>query len=195
MIIRLMVCFLFIFSLNPKLDMHPKSEIESVEIESFSPSDHLYWQIINDGVMGGLSESQMQISDEETGVFRGKVSLENNGGFASTRALLKTAVTTDFAKVELKVKGDGKRYQLRFRQDQNFDGVSYRLAFDTIDGKWMTISTDLSDFEAVFRGRLLQGQPALKSDAIRQVGFLISDKQKGDFRLEADWIRLAQPIR
>ena len=40
------------------------------------------WTIVNDGVMGGLSRSRILVSDERTVVFEGRLSLENNGGFA-----------------------------------------------------------------------------------------------------------------
>ena len=43
------------------------------------------WLIVNDGVMGGLSQSEIVLSDSNTAVFQGTVSLENNGGFSSTR--------------------------------------------------------------------------------------------------------------
>ena len=40
------------------------------------------WIIVNDGVMGGLSKGEMDMNEEGNGVFRGRVSLENNGGFS-----------------------------------------------------------------------------------------------------------------
>ena len=41
------------------------------------------WQIVNDGVMGGLSKSTLLLSDGGYGKFSGHIALENNGGFAS----------------------------------------------------------------------------------------------------------------
>ena len=48
----------------------------------------LRWTSVNDVVMGGVSDSLMQVSEDGTGVFAGHLSLENNGGFASVRAPL-----------------------------------------------------------------------------------------------------------
>ncbi len=45
------------------------------------------WLIVNDVVMGGLSKSRFILSDSNTAIFSGNVSLENKGGFASTRSL------------------------------------------------------------------------------------------------------------
>ena len=43
------------------------------------------WNIVNDDVMGGISKSYLSLSDENNLVFIGYLSLENNGGFASSR--------------------------------------------------------------------------------------------------------------
>ena len=40
------------------------------------------WEIENDVVMGGNSSSKLERSVEGNAVFKGTVSLENNGGFA-----------------------------------------------------------------------------------------------------------------
>ena len=39
------------------------------------------WLVVNDNVMGGISESNIRFSENNTLVFQGRVSLENNGGF------------------------------------------------------------------------------------------------------------------
>ena len=49
----------------------------------------LHWQIVNDSVMGGLSTSQAYEKDNSL-IFTGNVSLENNGGFASIRTTINT---------------------------------------------------------------------------------------------------------
>ena len=43
------------------------------------------WGIVNDDVMGGISKSTLSLSNENNLVFNGYLSLENNGGFASSR--------------------------------------------------------------------------------------------------------------
>jgi len=47
------------------------------------------WNIVNDDVMGGISTSYLSVSDEKKLIFNGNLSLENNGGFASSRLGLK----------------------------------------------------------------------------------------------------------
>ena len=61
-----------------------------MNIFTFTPKEVEKWEIENDTVMGGKSESQINHITSESGdmmKFSGHVSLENNGGFAQTQAL------------------------------------------------------------------------------------------------------------
>ena len=42
----------------------------------------LRWMVINDDVMGGISQSRIELSPAATALFSGQLALENNGGFA-----------------------------------------------------------------------------------------------------------------
>jgi len=165
---------------------------QSMIIENFNLKNQLSWRIINDSVMGGISTSKMEILPNEKGQFSGLVSLENNGGFASTRGLLTNKPTKSFTKVKIRVKGDGKKYSFRIRTADNFDGVSYKLDFVTQTAQWEEILLPLADFIPTWRGRLLQNMPFINATKIREVGFLISNKQAGAFSLLVDWIQLLE---
>ena len=145
-------------------------------------------RIVNDGVMGGISKSEMIAADSTTATFQGDVSLENNGGFASVRTMPHKYNLDGYTGITIRVRGDGKKYQFRIRIDNRFDGISYRYIFDTKPNKWMTIHMPFSDFVPTFRGRILDEDP-LSAKEIEQLGFLIADKQAGNFRLEIDWIK------
>ena len=41
------------------------------------------WQVIDDTVMGGVSNGLLRLDADGNGVFMGDVSIENNGGFSS----------------------------------------------------------------------------------------------------------------
>ena len=71
------------------------------------------WAVVNDGVMGGLSQSRAVISNHGTLMFTGVVSLANNGGFASIRH---GAESFDLGRGEgilVRVSGDGKKYEFK----------------------------------------------------------------------------------
>jgi monofunctional biosynthetic peptidoglycan transglycosylase len=163
---------------------------ELVTVVDFSsPNNGPRWRVVNDGVMGGLSQSRMNLTSEQTGVFEGTVSLENNGGFASVRTEPTDLGLGGFRGLELRVKGDGKLYQLRLRTGPSRDGIAYRATFDTSAGEWTTVRFDFTDFAPSYRGRAVPSAPALGAGRIRQLGILISDKQEGKFRLEIDSIK------
>ena len=167
----------------------PKMPAQTL-LETFTSGSMLNWRIINDGVMGGRSNSQIEILPGDIGRFRGNVSLDNFGGFASTRAILPVQLKDGYTKVLLKVKGDGKKYSFRIRTDVNFDGVSYKQDFTTKAGEWQEIELVLANFIPTWRGRRLRNVPPIAATKIRQIGFFISDKQEGNFELLVDWVGL-----
>lgn len=153
---------------------------DSNELKSVVMSE---WLSIDDRVMGGISQSKMQVS-KDSWVFSGELSLENNGGFASVRSLIDLGATEQEAFVRLKVKGDGKYYQLRFRTNRYMDGVAYSAGFQTKQGEVTYVELSLDDFAAVWRGRPVPRAAKLQWQDVSQIGFMISNKQEGDFALE-----------
>lgn len=148
----------------------------------------LNWAHIDDVVMGGVSDSAMQLTPDGTAAFAGNLSLENSGGFASVRTVLERRNYADFTGFRIRVKGDGKRYSFRARNDERFDGVVYKFDFETVPGEWLEIELPFSGFKPSFRGRILDDVPPLDSGNIAQIGLLISSRQAGAFRLEVDRI-------
>lgn len=139
------------------------------------------WQAVNDGVMGGVSSGRM-VSADGALRFEGELSLENNGGFASVRRLVGDDLSAATG-VRLEVRGDGRTYQFRLRQDGRFDGVAWRAEFST-SGEWQTIDLPFTEFEPVFRGRPVREAGPVSPADIRQVGFMLADKNPGPFALE-----------
>lgn len=145
------------------------------------------WRNVDDNVMGGISQGEITITTNNTGLFQGTLSLENNGGFSSVRRDTSDYDFSDVSSISTRVKGDGRRYQLRVHT-RDADQVTYRASFETVADEWQTVTVALEEFEPVFRGRIIESAPVLSADGIYQVGFLIADKRSGDFRLEIDWI-------
>jgi len=164
-----------------------ESASEMKTVIDFGP-ESAPWRNVDDVVMGGVSSSRMRI-EGEVAVFAGKLSLENNGGFASVRSGIIDADLAGYEGVRLRVKGDGNRYQFRIRTNANFDGPSYQKSFATTRGTWMEIELPFAEFFAAFRGRELPNEPPLDPTEIATVGILIADKQEGPFQLEIDWLK------
>lgn len=147
------------------------------------------WFPVNDSVMGGVSNSSLTHDPAGFAVFSGNLSLDNNGGFASVRLRFETLDANDYTGIEIKVKGDGKRYQLRLRDSQRWDGVAHVSTFDSSEN-WQTIQIPFSSLVPQFRGRTVRNTPEIDTNKISQLSFMVSDKQSGQFHLHVDSIRL-----
>jgi hypothetical protein len=100
----------------------------------------LRWRVINDDVMGGLSQSRIELSPAATALFSGQLALENNGGFASIRRRADNYNLNGCTGVVLKVKGDGRTYQFRVKTDEQYDGIAYRTLFATDTHQWQILT-------------------------------------------------------
>ncbi|MEP1033613.1 CIA30 family protein [Ekhidna sp.] len=145
------------------------------------------WQIVDDVVMGGRSNGTFTINKEGHGVFSGSVSLENNGGFSSVRHNTQIDKVSPLDKVQIRLKGDGKKYQFRVKQNSR-TYYSYIYTFRT-SGEWEEIEIPLSEMYPSFRGRALNS-PNFSHDTIREVTFLIGNKKAQDFKLTIDKIQI-----
>ena len=146
------------------------------------------WQIVNDDVMGGVSTCSFTVTNG-VAMFRGEISLANNGGFASARSLPARHDLAGCDTFVIRVRGDGHRYKFTARTDPSFDSAIYQIVFPTKKGEWEEHRLPMKDFVPTFRGRVLSGEPPLDPAKVTSVGFLISDKQAGAFRLEVAWIK------
>ena len=143
------------------------------------------WYITNDVVMGGLSKSIMKVDKGGKAIFSGEVSIENNGGFAMTRLPLNLKLDSKKSKIVLQLKGDGKKYQLRLKSNEN-QRFWYVQTFQTIN-KDQVIELPLSEFYPSFRGYKLD-LGNFSGDKLKEVAILIGNKTNESFSLEIEKI-------
>lgn len=149
------------------------------------------WQVVNDGVMGGVSRSEVLPAAQGL-LFSGELSLENNGGFASIRRCF----AEDFAGAalfRLKVRGDGRRYQFRLRSGDAPDGIAWRCVFAT-DGSVQAVDLPLANFEPVIRGRIVSNAGGLNPADIHWLGFMLADGKPGAFDLQVIAIEFGRSV-
>lgn len=145
------------------------------------------WRIVDDIVMGGKSLSSFKLSPDNFGLFEGQISLENNGGFSSISYRFEKLKVNKDSSIIIKLKGDGKNYQLRIKDNSN-TSYSYILPFAT-SGEWQEIKIPLQDMYPSFRGRKLD-LPNFAQDYIEEIVFLIGNKKPEKFKLLIDTIAL-----
>jgi hypothetical protein len=139
------------------------------------------WRITNDGVMGGKSSGEFVFQSNKA-LFKGDISLDNNGGFSSVfHSIEPLAKALD--RVIIDIAGDGLTYQLRIVINHEGYRLSYKHDFNTVAKQRQTLSFTLADFQASFRGRILDNAPTLLAQDIREIGFLVTNKVAGSFEL------------
>ena len=148
------------------------------------------WQTVNDNVMGGVSEGRFRITDRKTLEFFGTLSLQNNGGFASVRTKAKKLGFEQGDTVVAKLRGDGRKYLLNLYLSKPQMAFSYRAAVQTKKDEWIEVNVPLDKFEATSFGRPVKDAGRLKPEEITVLGFMLSDKKAGPFRLEVESIRV-----
>jgi len=172
-------------AITMKADTETNKTLFDFKAVTHSPT----WEVVNDDVMGGVSTSQFEVLTNGGAVFSGTVRFENNGGFASVRSSPVGENLAGLTAFVLRVRGDGRRYKFSVRTGTGFDTPLYQCSFTTKPGEWTEHRLPLKQFVPTFRGRVLSGEPPLDPAKVTSVGFLISDKQAGPFRLEIDWIK------
>ncbi len=174
--------------------LSPAPETTEVVIVDLGVSDEAAaWTTMNDPVMGGRSTSEVAFDDGGLR-FSGIISLDNNGGFASTRGPLdpdigrKAAGARSFG---VRAEGDGKTYLLKVRDSAQ--PWSYVQRFATEAGAVRTYDLPVDRFEPV--GMRLDPAPdapkILDPSTIDQAAIYILDKQQGPFQITIDGITAA----
>ena len=148
------------------------------------------WQTVNDGVMGGISEGKFRITTEKTLEFFGTLSLENNGGFASVRTKAKTLGFERGDTLVTKVRGDGRDYMLNLYLNKPQVAYSYRATVQTKKDEWIEVKIPLDRFEATSFGRQVKDAGAVDPKAVNALGFMLSDRKAGPFKLQVEWIKV-----
>jgi NADH dehydrogenase [ubiquinone] 1 alpha subcomplex assembly factor 1 len=144
------------------------------------------WRVVNDTVMGGVSQSTVTQHAKQGVVFQGQLSLENNGGFTSARYQVANGDWRRYDALQLTINGDGRSYIATIRTTglQN-RGLYYRQTFQTEAGREQTLTLDLADFAPYSYGRQISGAPALTSQLsqVETIGVMLADKKSGNFSL------------
>lgn len=150
-------------------------------------------EVVNDVVMGGISRSEVRL-EPDGWHFVGDLSLERNGGFASFQSRPKPLGLHDALALRLRVRGDGRSYQITARRaDVPLRAGSYRAAFVAPrEAAWVEVP--LASMTPTSFGAPVRGAPTLDAanDRIDSLGVLLADKQPGAFALHIEAIEVVR---
>lgn len=166
------------------LDASEEEGDATLLLTDFTPNTpDLGWYVVNDNVMGGRSQGDFD-HEADTLHFAGRTNTRG-GGFSSIRTKPLQLDLSEYEGIQLRIKGDGRRYTWRLTSTARWRGrqVSYWANFETENGAWSTARIPFSSFVPRFRGVELDG-PALDPVQITGMGLMIYDNQDGPFELD-----------
>ena len=154
------------------------------------------WFILNDNVMGGVSEGDVSTQDD-TILFKGNILDENNGGFASIRKRISPVLSgVGYAGMYLDVccndvSGHSMYFMVKDDKCVQSDGVNYRAKIDSfvVGGEKTRVHIPFANFKAERRGRLIPDFPTLDVTAIEEISLMIG-KPIGAFSISIHQIGL-----
>lgn len=146
------------------------------------------WMAINDTVMGGRSQGELS-TNQNSFAFKGSISFENNGGFASVRGPFQETNLSDYSTVEIRYKTTGQSFALTLENYRPFYMPYYKKTLPNSNGNWKTVTLQLKDFKAYRLGEET-GDKLSKTilKEIIRIGFINGEKKEGAFSLEVDYV-------
>lgn len=170
-----------------KVPFMPTNEFDMISMEEFTGNISSEPIVVNDDVMGGMSQSVWDINSK---TFAGKTSLENNGGFASLRWRMKRIQNWSYAKgIYLKVKHSNPsvhtfRILLKDTTCEQVRGANFKNVFANPGQKNDPIFIPFDSFDQMEQmGRPLNA-PFFNRGAVTEIGLMaIKPSVVGEFKL------------
>lgn len=155
---------------------------------NFGESYTRSWAVINDGVMGGMSQGTAQYKENSV-AFTGTIRLENNGGFSSLKSPFSAKDLSPFKNVEIRYRSTGIPMAFTLENSRAWYNTYYRMGLPSTDGEWDVITLNLKKFQGQRVGQSTGNKmdEEFASEVVR-MGFINDAKGPGDFEFELDYI-------
>jgi hypothetical protein len=143
----------------------------------------LLWRHLDDGVMGGKSVTNLNVTDDKALHVHGTIDTRGVG-WASARATLPEGLAANTHAIVVKVKGDGKTYKVLLH-DNNHDSRMNKTPLWEADlvtkaGASETKTIPLSSFIPSFMGTQLdateRAKYAMNPANLTKIGFMLSSR-------------------
>jgi len=160
-----------------------------IEYDFGKNKDGVNWIAINDGVMGGLSKGALKLTNK-TLQFKGNISFENNGGFASFRNRYGNYNLQYASRVEIKYKLAGQIMALSLEPNDRFYEPTYRVFLNDTNLIWKTVEVNMNDFTECILGKPTGNK--INSEIlsrINRIGFITAEKKEGNFEFEIKYLK------
>ena len=124
---------------------------------------------LDDVVMGGRSESSWN-----EGKWAGRVTTENNGGFAGVRSRNFLVDASGVQGISISLLGDGNTFKFICRDSEDFNGIAWSSSFDTVKDRAMDVRVKFSELIPTKFARTVQGAAPFNKKTLRAIQFSLS---------------------
>jgi len=162
----------------------PPASHASEEWVHFTPDMKEPWRPLNDGVMGGLSEGEVEMHDSSI-TWRGQTRIENNGGFASLRSTWGARDLSDLDQIVVKCRGTGGPFKLTMETSERW-WMPYAYASFEPTSEWEEVVIPASDLKwsQAQMGDLTFVRPSRDLEQVLRLGLMKYDGTAKAFNLE-----------
>lgn len=151
-------------------------------VDFADPAEHRRWQVVNDGVMGGLSKGDIVEQGDQL-VFAGTINT-NGGGFSSIRRRVGDGLLEGARSLRVTMRGDARIYQLSLRSDATYRGrsVAYQGVLRSQPGEdgWNVATVSFKRLQPSVFGQRVRA-PAFEPSRAASIGLILADGQDGPF--------------
>lgn len=142
------------------------------------------WRVLNDNVMGGVSEGELAWTDS-TVMWKGATRLENNGGFASVRSTWGARNLSDLDQIVVKCRGTGGPFKLTMETSERW-WMPYAYASFEPTAEWQEVVISASDLKwsQAQMGDLTSVRPWRDLGQVLRLGLMKYDGTAQAFDLE-----------
>jgi len=157
-------------------------------VENFITSDAVEFELLMDSVMGGVSQATL---DSENGIlkFDGRLSLENNGGFASFNGWIGRRLT-NYRGIRVSARTDtpGRDFQMYLQPATGDKSPAFWYNKVSLTNQFQSFEIDFNEFDFNFMNWTPSWMPSLSGASTRSVGMIIADKNTEPFSAEVQVI-------
>ena len=137
------------------------------------------WSRVNDTVMGGRSSSSLDWQRDDTLLWRGRLSLENNGGFVSIRSDAGWSDWSGYDGIEVVLEAKGREVEITMqRRDVRVRAGGYYAAVPTNAQGETRVFIPFEAFQLAASASQYGAPPQGGLGSAGGMGMMIADKQK-----------------
>ena len=186
--VKILLLFSMLFSFI-LLSSDPKPSEPLKEFDFGIEKSGEEWNVMNDGVMGGLSEGVASLNENSL-LLKGNISLANNGGFSSIRSPWGKKDLGAYDEVSIRYRSSGQVVAMSFEIYRRWWRPYYLLDLQPTDDEWKTVTLPLSSAKEISvvapTGKSLTPE---KLSKILRIGFMTHEKKASPFEFEVDYVR------